>query len=431
VTEIEDGVGAASGLYMDGKYGILLWADTKQQQVNFYRYTGKFNNTFGEVYTPERQIDNWPGYYPKIPVGITVDDGMGVPRWGNYLDCYGHGTCLGLAGKWRCECFYGYYGDCQSKECPRGRAWFSEPIVDNIAHDQLLECSNKGRCDQYTGTCQCQRGFEGAACERMSCTNAQFDDVCNGNGRCLSMRDMAAMAKNEYGEPTPLEYGSTPHSAETWDADMIHGCVGDTYGYVNTYHNITTYEGRFLTELSCPNGYNTRTLDKLYGTVNGSRTIQNYTIFREIQSLQCVAINGSFSLKFRGKETPIMSSNTSVSQLQSYLMDLRNIGNLQLQSSLSSYNICHSAGYQTINITFLTELGKIPLLTVGSQNFTGSPGTVSISRVQEGSGELYECAGHGTCDRTSGSCICAPFWGSSNGFGSAGTRGDCGHNLIY
>ena len=42
------------------------------------------------------------------------------------------------------KCDPGYFGDCQARTCPTGRAWFHEPAVNEIAHDELVECSNMG-----------------------------------------------------------------------------------------------------------------------------------------------------------------------------------------------------------------------------------------------------------------------------------------------
>ena len=44
---------------------------------------------------------------------------------------------------------------------------------------------------------------------------------------------------------------------------------------------------------------------------------------------------------------------------------------------------------------------------------------------------LYECSGHGVCDKTNGKCNCWEYWGSSDGYsGAIGTSDDCGYNLI-
>ena len=42
------------------------------------------------------------------------------------------------------QCDPGFFGDCQARTCPSGRAWFHEPAVDEIAHDEFAECSNMG-----------------------------------------------------------------------------------------------------------------------------------------------------------------------------------------------------------------------------------------------------------------------------------------------
>ena len=83
-------------MHMDGLHGLLMWSDTELYQINFYRYSGLINNTVGVIYEPTQTANvNWN---PIIPVGLTIDNGMGAPRFTDYLDCYGHGTCLGVAG---------------------------------------------------------------------------------------------------------------------------------------------------------------------------------------------------------------------------------------------------------------------------------------------------------------------------------------------
>ena len=70
-----------------------------------------------------------------------------------------------------CDCFDGYQGAaCEQRVCPSGPAWADIPTDTDTAHGQAL-CSNKGYCDYTTGTCTCLPGFEGKACERMSCSN--------------------------------------------------------------------------------------------------------------------------------------------------------------------------------------------------------------------------------------------------------------------
>lgn len=105
--------------------------------------------------------------FPKLPVGIYLDKGSPNSVFDRTLDCYGNGYCRGLAGNWECLCNDDSnagtsQGNCNpiSKTCPVGYAWFSKPIVDNRAHDEVAECSNMGICNRKTGECLCNAGFE-------------------------------------------------------------------------------------------------------------------------------------------------------------------------------------------------------------------------------------------------------------------------------
>ena len=61
---------------------------------------------------------------------------------------------------------------------------FSEPVVDGVAHDVMVECSNMGVCDRLRGVCNCADGYEGGACERLSCpVSTGTGAPCHGNGR--------------------------------------------------------------------------------------------------------------------------------------------------------------------------------------------------------------------------------------------------------
>jgi hypothetical protein len=107
--------------------------------------------------------------------------------------CNGKGECSGTT-LYQCTCYAGYAGAaCERKLCPKGRAWFDEATAANTAHG-LAECSNRGVCDYGTGTCACQSGFEGLACDRLQCTGAEVERPCNKRGQCLSLRDAAKVS---------------------------------------------------------------------------------------------------------------------------------------------------------------------------------------------------------------------------------------------
>jgi len=72
--------------------------------------------------------------------------------------CSGHGECSVFS---RCACWGHFTGaDCSEQYCSVGTAWSDMALADDLAH-QNAECSNRGVCNRQTGTCECQKGFEG------------------------------------------------------------------------------------------------------------------------------------------------------------------------------------------------------------------------------------------------------------------------------
>lgn len=140
--------------------------------------------------------------------------------------CNMKGTCQGKP-TYRCDCQQGWTGaDCSLLTCPYGKTWFGRPTTgDDYAHmtDDIVECSNMGTCNRVTGTCSCMEGFEGAACNVMSCPGKEPNGpACNGRGECLTMGQLAEHATIN-GDDALFTYGSTPNNQLTWDFDMV--CV--------------------------------------------------------------------------------------------------------------------------------------------------------------------------------------------------------------
>ena len=161
------------------------------------------------------------------------------------ISCSGHGVCSNHA-EYTCACSTGWTGaDCSERVCPEGRAWFDEPTADNDAHNNV-ECSNMGTCDRTLGQCSCHTGFEGSACERLSCP-APLGVQCSGHGNCLSMAQLAE-AYTDNGVTTAFTYGADPNDALRWDYASIYGCNCDL-----------GYEGYDCSLRSCPTGDDPKT----------------------------------------------------------------------------------------------------------------------------------------------------------------------------
>lgn len=429
VNSSQIGVVKRQYLFLDEVNYFVVWSDLKANKVEYARYRAIENDVFSSGVAYRGQIVTENSLFTYQAVAMVLDRGLGQPHF-NHVDCYGNGKCLGSASNFACECNEYTYGDCQRRICPKGKAWFMEPAVNNSAHDEYRECSNVGICDPVTGQCTCPAGFEGAACERSSCpkSSSATGSECYGKGRCLSMRQMATYHVDQYLDPDSVLYGSTASDPSTWDADIIHGCVADVYGSLNGTFNISSPTDGDMTRTICPVGYNRRLLDKVYHNYTAHNMTTNYTNHAEIQEIVCDAWQGNFVLSFRGKSTDLIYFDDTAATLKKKLQALPTLGSIAITSNMS--HLCSSAYTVYTQITFLSAIGEVPLLQVVSSTLGGRTGSVTITRVQAGEvSSIQECAGRGYCDFSTGDCNCWDGYGTSDGFGNAGTRGDCGHYI--
>jgi hypothetical protein len=315
--------------------------------------------------------------------------------------CHNHGICSG-SPEFQCQCEDGRFGaDCSLFSCPKGRSWFSSPVMDNTAHS-LSECSDMGTCDRETGVCDCADGFTGSACEYSSCPG-DFGTTCNNHGLCLPMSSLAAYNKNN-GDPMPFQYGTDLNNPLTWDHDQMKGCLCSQ-----------GWEGFDCSLRSCPKGDDPQTSHQ----------------FNEIQVLTCVDsdLNGSFTLTFRGEQTVPLTVNDTLLTLQAALNDLSTIHSVSVtlfNSSSMPSTVCSTTN-QTVAIEFLSPTGDLPLLKLTSTQIDD----VSVSELIQGTKEYVECSNRGICDYSRGLCFCFIGFGSSDGQGNAGILGDCGYRIPH
>ena len=300
----------------------------------------------------------------------------------------------------QCTCFEGYTGaDCSLYVCPYGIAWTDQSIGIDNAH-KPAECSNMGICDRKTGNCACRSGFEGQACDRMSCPSN-----CNGNGKCEALYYYAN--SKDLGTGPLLKY-VTP-----WDAYKIQGCNCNVDWF-----------GPACDQRKCPFGD-----DPMTG--NGANTVTNPIQYNEQQKLICKAGGGSFTVSFRGETTVPIAFNAKLSTFQAAFESLKTVGSGNTIMTLinSASQMCSDTG-NTVNIVFQQNFGSLPLIVPNfSRLFFRDAiliASVVASKVVDGSKENAFCSNRGICDPSTGICTCSTNYDTSNGYQAAGTRGDCG-----
>uniref|UniRef100_A0A7S2JX95 EGF-like domain-containing protein n=1 Tax=Leptocylindrus danicus TaxID=163516 RepID=A0A7S2JX95_9STRA len=327
----------------------------------------------------------------------------------NSLACLGLGVCSG-SPDYRCVCQEGRYGaDCALMACPTGKSWTAAPIAGHNSAHAHTECSDMGMCDPTSGACTCADGFSGAACEYLDCPGINGLD-CSGNGVCYSMKQLAQLATSN-GYPTPYTYGLDPNNPLTWDHDQIRGCLCSD-----------GFEGYDCSLKTCPKGD-----DPLTPHQNN-----------EIQTIECQDSDdtGSFTISFRGQPTSTIQAHDTAADLETKLNQIPTIERVIVGYAdpaiyvgatglaADSLQVCRASN-QVVTVEFQSPTGNVPLMTViNEENIDGN---LSVQRDTAGNKEYKMCSGRGLCNRKTGLCECVHGFGSSDGQGNVGNRGDCGY----
>ncbi|KDO22849.1 hypothetical protein SPRG_11986 [Saprolegnia parasitica CBS 223.65] len=313
--------------------------------------------------------------------------------------CNNQGSCDGTT-QYRCECNPPYTGAyCTNLLCPTGAAWFDGASATNTAH-AVAPCSNRGICNPSTGTCTCQAGFTGAACDLLACPGSP---ACSGQGSCKTMQQLAALSSSN-GVLIGATYGNTPTTPRRGTTTKSEVATAKRY----------SLESCILR--SCAYG------DDPYisGTVD------------EQQQILCTADGGFFTLSFRQHTTSAISASATAATVQTALQALASIVSATVTFGGGATTVCSATGVVT-TVRFTYAQGNLPLLIAPVTDLTLSTGTpaITVTETVAGTKANLECSGRGTCDRTLGRCNCYDYFLSSDGYGNVGTRGDCGYLTPY
>ncbi|KAG7393169.1 hypothetical protein PHYBOEH_006167 [Phytophthora boehmeriae] len=295
--------------------------------------------------------------------------------------------------------------------CPAGPSWYTAPSASNTVHDQWAECSNMGHCDRVTGECSCYTPFEGVACEFMKCSG---ESACSGHGQCMSIRQLSLEA--DVDSPSlQFDYGADPNNVLTFDRDSILGCKCDP-----------EYEGYDCSQRSCPKGDDPVTTDQV----------------DEIQVLQCTGTGGHFRLQYRTSTSARIPFDATATTLRNILVFSFGFDDpvVQYSSGTQACSPPTASVPNIITISFLLDHGDIPPLAAITRSLTVSGGIGTVATAdngvaiggvtsQQGTKENVVCSNRGHCNYQQGTCTCSFGFGSSDGRGNRGNRGDCGYIL--
>eukprot|EP00501_MAST-03F_sp_TOSAG23-6_P001988 GSMAST32.ASY1.ANO1.2073.1 assembled CDS len=294
-------------------------------------------------------------------------------------NCSNHGLCSSS----KCTCFHGFTGsDCSRRHCNVGRAWFDVASATDVAHQDNIECSGMGFCDQMTGICRCRPGFSGWACERMDCPKDKQHRDCNGHGTCTTMRE-AAEGFDGYRLINP----STTYSL--WDADKIMGCICD--------------EG-------CAISYNA-TQAEVETAIEAMNTIDFVTLSWSIAV--CGSDSRTLAITFNSEsgDIPDLIANSESTDIS--LTVTEDTKGTKENAPCNNRGFCTTDRLSEYGGTYINGKGEL-----GNRGDCGvsKPG-VTIANCPLSSftttGTDF-CAGHGVCDSTTKVCTCYPGWKGHN-----------------
>lgn len=383
-------------------------------------------------------------------------------------ECSGHGTCSGAAD-YVCSCYGGYTGaDCNTRECPVGRAWFSEPgtslpgyiSITNGASsgtttadlrtyvnrgDTVVVDGNVATVSTATGdtfdatTLPLSESYAGAttvfaeaaarpelAHPRVECSNRGHCSSVYGTCTCMSGFTGSAcqktacpsdcsgtgvcMSNAQRAAATESSGDATAYSygadASVADTWDAHQIFGCRCDAALAQGGMYDAFGHDCSQLACPTGDDPSTAG-----------------VHEVQSITCSATGGSFTASFRQLTTAAVAFDATAAEVQAALELLDSV--VAVTVAFDTGVAACSSGGVVASVTFTANLGDVPAMTT-TTSLTGGSATAVVAEPTKGTMENVECSNHGLCDRSTGACSCFSGYVSSDGAGADGTRSDCG-----
>jgi hypothetical protein len=168
----------------------------------------------------------------------------------------------------------------------------------------------------------------------------------------------------------------------------------------------------------------------------------------EIQLMKCTANSGSFTLYYEGNPSAKIAFTANQDTVEAAIQAITGFIAVKVIFSQNKHaSICQTNNPNIVTVEFIEDFGPLrPLVAIADKTMENNGGKVEISadgttsfvddfnKVHtsvKGTKENDICSNRGVCTRDEGICKCFDSHGdvyvSSNGYGSAGSRGDCGY----
>ncbi|MCC6623667.1 MAG: hypothetical protein IT385_20585 [Deltaproteobacteria bacterium] len=343
--------------------------------------------------------------------------------------CSGHGVCDPASG---CVCGEGYGGvDCAQEVGPNILPCPGAPA-----------CSGFGVCDASRGVCVCDDAHSGDDCATEGgaetealCTNGIDDDgdglvdcsdpSCAASGECDEC-DVAVCHGLEVGDECEVASPAGPLEGACYagpDRPTGAACIGDCLCRLSVELSLTAETGtprwgepaypELTDEVLCP-CFDEATLEAL-----AEQSAEEILCERNTDSSAGSCAHPAWTWPW-GRYSPGAESGI--------LCEFPTLSGEQI--SLETDGAQAVCSYFTQTLSPLSVAVVYHLLTPAQE--AACFDVMRVLRDHDADGDLDcppGCDDHGTCDPTSGVCVCDPNWGGSNCTWGVGDEGDCGNGF--